>query len=79
MFAGFFANAWAKIAACAAIVFALLAGLAKVYGAGKTAERAKEQEKQLENVATRNTVDDVVARGSGAANRDRLRDKFIRG
>jgi len=79
MIAGFFANAWGKIVALAGIVLAVLAGLAKVYGAGKTAERAKAQEQQLENVASRNTVDSVVGSSSPDSNRERLRRDYSGG
>lgn len=79
MIAGFLANAWAKIAACAAIIFAVLAGLLKVYGAGKTAAREQGQREQLENVAARNQVDDSISRNSDASNRARLRSRWTRG
>ena len=42
-------------------------------------ERAKGQEQQLENVATRDKVDAAVAADSPATNRDRLRDRWANG
>lgn len=79
MIAGWFANAWAKIAACAVIVFAVLAAFAKAISLGKASEREKGEAAQLENVATRNQVDDAVATRGDADNRDRLRSKWTRG
>lgn len=79
MIAGWFANAWAKIAACAVIVFAVLAAFAKAVSLGKSSEREKGEAKQLENVATRQNVDSSVAAGSDADNRERLRKLYTRG
>lgn len=79
MFAGWFANAWGKIAAIGAIVIAVLAAFAEAVRLGRAAEREKGEAQQLENVATRNTVDNAVAARGDASNRDRLRAKFTRG
>lgn len=78
MIAGWFANVWAKIAAVGLIVVAILAAFAKAVSLGRSSEREKGQEQQLENVAARNTVDAVVADRSPDANRERLR-KWTRG
>jgi hypothetical protein len=79
MFAGLFANVWAKIAAVGAIVLAVLAAFAKAVSLGRTAEREKAERAQLENVAKREAVDRAVAARSAAINRARLLDKYTRG
>ena len=76
---GALGNVWAKIIAIGGVVLAVIGALAKVYGAGKTAERAKAQEKQLENVATRNSIDASVDSHSDDAVRKRLRDEWTHG
>lgn len=64
---------WGYLAA----FFAVLAALAKIYSAGKTAAKVDSEEKVLHDVETRNEVEDRVS-GADDTERERLRNKWTK-
>lgn len=79
LLSGWIGKVWGYVLVIGAIVAAVVAVLAKAFSAGKTSEREAGEAQQLENVATRNTIDAAVAARSDADNRERLRKLYTRG
>lgn len=70
------AGRWA--AAIGAGLLALAVVLLRAFRAGKAAERARQAKQTLDNVRTRNEVDQDVARSGAGDVRKRLRDDWTR-
>lgn len=74
----FFGGIWAKIAAGALIVLAILGAVLKLISIGKKSAEAEGQRAQLDNVATRNKVDITVGNASDDDVRNELRANWTK-